>query len=237
MAWIEFARNDIFIILKLLDIRLSTPGDHAAIDLTDIKHKVLRQSAASGADRVAAFSTLPAMTSFAWARAVCRLPDGRNGGNKPSNRCNCADFRLFARRVRRGGGGKMALRPIAALALIVAAGLQGCASVQAPQTEGLLAGAGFVRLQADTPQKLAKLQALPQNQITFAQRKKGNAYLYADAAGCNCVFVGNAAAFQLYQQMLAANNIAQMQQQTAMLNAEAAEDWGGAWGPMVPYWY
>jgi hypothetical protein len=124
---------------------------------------------------------------------------------------------------------------LAALAALLA--LAGCVSVGAPEKEGQLAAAGFVRMQADTPQKIAKLQALPQNTIVFAQRKKGNYYIYADAAGCGCAFVGNDAAFQQYQQIRAANNIAQMQETTALLNAEAAADWGGAWGPFVPGWY
>jgi len=127
---------------------------------------------------------------------------------------------------------RFSLTPLAALLA-----LTGCASVGAPEKEGQLAAAGFVRMQADTPQKVAKLQALPQNTIVYAQRKKGNYYIYADAAGCGCAFVGNDAAFQQYQQIRAANNIAQMQETTALLNAEAAADWGGAWGPFVPGWY
>ncbi|HTR13062.1 MAG TPA: hypothetical protein VMI72_07355 [Roseiarcus sp.] len=115
--------------------------------------------------------------------------------------------------------------------------LAGCASVGAPEKEGQLAAAGFTRLQADTPQKVAKLQALPQNTVVYVQKKKGNYYIFADAAGCNCAFVGNEAAYQQYQQIRAANNIAQMQETTAMLNAEAAADWGGVWGPFVPGWY
>ena len=127
---------------------------------------------------------------------------------------------------------RFSLTPLAALLA-----LTGCASVGAPEKEGQLAAAGFVRMQADTPQKVAKLQALPQNTIVYAQRKKGNYYIYADAAGCGCALVGNDAAFRQYQQIRAANNIAQMQETTALLNAEAAADWGGAWGPFVPGWY
>jgi hypothetical protein len=124
-----------------------------------------------------------------------------------------------------------------AVALAASFASGGCVTVGAQEKEGQLTAAGFVRLQADTPAKVAKLQALPQNSIVYAQRKGGNAYIYADAAGCNCAYVGNDAAYQSYQQIRAANNIAQMQETTAMLNAEAANDWGGAWGPMVPYWY
>jgi hypothetical protein len=125
---------------------------------------------------------------------------------------------------------------IVAAALTVSASLCGCMSVGSPEKEGRLSAAGFVRLQADSPEKAAKLQALPQNSIVYAQRKTGNTYIYADAAGCDCAYVGNDAAYQQYQQIRAANNIAQMQETTALLNAEAASDWGGAWGPLVPGW-
>jgi hypothetical protein len=131
----------------------------------------------------------------------------------------------------------MLQRTIVGVVLTASLGLGGCVTLGAQEKESQLAAAGFVRLEADTPQKAAKLQALPQNTIVFAQRKKGNAYIYADAAGCNCAYVGNDAAYQQYQQLRAANNIAQMQETTALLNAEAANDWGGAWGPLVPYWY
>ncbi len=131
----------------------------------------------------------------------------------------------------------MRRQTIVAALLGASAALAGCVSVGAPEKEGQLAAAGFVRLQADTPQKLARLQALPQNTIVYAERKHGNAYIYADAAGCNCAYVGNDAAYRQYQQIRTANNIAQMQETTALLNAEAAADWGGAWGPLVPGWY
>ena len=114
-------------------------------------------------------------------------------------------------------------REVFAAALLAASGaLAGCVTVGAPEKEGQLAAAGFTRLQADTPERMAKLRALPQNTIVYAQRKKGNAYIYADAAGCGCMFVGNDAAYQQYRQIRTANNIAQMQETTALLNAEAA---------------
>jgi hypothetical protein len=113
---------------------------------------------------------------------------------------------------------------IVLVTLAASAALAGCMAMGAQEKEGQLAAAGFVRQQADTPQKVAKLQALPQNSIVFSQRKKGAVYIYADAAGCNCAFIGNEAAYQQYQQIRTANNIAQMQETTAMLNQEAAMD-------------
>ena len=123
------------------------------------------------------------------------------------------------------------------LALAASVALAGCQTMGAQETESKLSAAGFRRLQADTPKRVANLQALPQNQVVFVPHKKGAAYVYADYAGCHCAFVGNESAYQQYQAIRTANNIAQMQQTTAMLNMEAAEDWGGAWGPMVPWWY
>jgi len=122
-------------------------------------------------------------------------------------------------------------------AIVASAALAGCVSVGAPEKEGQLAAAGFVQRPADTPAKMAKLQALPQNQIVVAQRKGHNVYIYADAAGCGCAYIGNDAAYQQYQQIRTANNIAQMQETTAILNQEAMMDWGGAWGPYAPGWY
>ena len=131
----------------------------------------------------------------------------------------------------------MLQRTIVAATLTAALALSACVTVGAQEKEGQLAAAGFVRLPADTPQRVAKLQALPQNTIVVAQRKGHNVYIYADAAGCGCAFIGNDAAYQQYQQIRTANNIAQMQETTAILNQEAAMDWGGAWGPYAPGWY
>ena len=82
-------------------------------------------------------------------------------------------------------------KAIAIGGLLLSAALCGCVSVGAPEKEGQLSAAGFMRLQADLPQKMAKLQALPQDTLVDAPRKGGNAYIFADAAGCNCAFVGN----------------------------------------------
>jgi hypothetical protein len=139
---------------------------------------------------------------------------------------------------RRGKGLEVVKAFRTGMAVIAAsAALAGCMTMGAPEKEGQLAAAGFVRQPADTPLKMTKLQALPQNTIVAAQRKSHNVYIYADAAGCGCAFIGNDAAYQQYQQIHTANNIAQMQETTAILNQEAMLDWGGAWGAYAPGWY
>ena len=54
---------------------------------------------------------------------------------------------------------------IGVAALAASAVLAGCVTVGAQEKEGQLAAAGFVRQPADTPLKMTKLQALPQNTI------------------------------------------------------------------------
>ena len=63
--------------------------------------------------------------------------------------------------------------------LAASAALAGCMAMGAQEKEGQLAAAGFVRQQADTPEKMAKLQSLPQNTMVFSQRKRRAALHHA----------------------------------------------------------
>lgn len=114
--------------------------------------------------------------------------------------------------------------------------LSACASIGAQDTENTLAAAGFSMKSADTPAKLVNLKTMPQNKV-FAQTQKGKTfYVYADAAQCQCLYVGNEAAYQSYQQMRIQQNIASEQLMAAEMNQEAMMDWG-AWGPWGPGFY
>ena len=62
-------------------------------------------------------------------------------------------------------------KAIAIGGLLLSAALCGCVSVGAPEKEGQLSAAGFMRLQADTPQKMAKLQALPQDTLSMRRER------------------------------------------------------------------
>lgn len=114
--------------------------------------------------------------------------------------------------------------------------LSACASIGAQDTENMLAAAGFSMKNADTPAKLANLKTMPQNKV-FVQTQKGkNYYVYADAAQCQCLYVGNETAYQNYQQIRIQKNIASEQLMAAEMNQEAMMDWG-AWGPWGPGFY
>ena len=112
-------------------------------------------------------------------------------------------------------------------------GLAGCASLGDPQTESTLSAANFTMKLADTPAKLAKLKALPQNRLVALNRNGKTYFVYADAVGCQCVYIGNQAAYQQYQQMRVAQNLAAEQVAAAEMNQEAMMDWD-AFGPYQP---
>ena len=120
--------------------------------------------------------------------------------------------------------------------LALMASLAACASVNAQNTEDTLAAAGFQMKIADTPKKLAFLKAMTQNKIMIHPKNGVNYYLYADAAGCKCVFGGTDANYQQYQQLRIAQNIADEQQAAAEMNQAAMMNWG-AWGPWGPGFY
>ena len=59
--------------------------------------------------------------------------------------------------------------------------------------------AGFVVKYATTPEKTAVLRSLPPDKLVKRTRDGTLYYVYADAAGCNCAYVGTAEAYAAYQ--------------------------------------
>jgi hypothetical protein len=125
--------------------------------------------------------------------------------------------------------------------IILSLVLVGCATMQAEQAqqtktaEELLSAAGFKQIVPATPKLKARLQAMPQKQIFMASRGSKLFYVYADAAGCGCLYAGNQQQYQAYQQLAAQYRLAAMQYQAAQMNEAAAMDWG-EWGEAGP-WY
>ena len=113
----------------------------------------------------------------------------------------------------------------------------GCAYTQrqkAQQVEPMLSAAGFKVKLADTPEKLAKLQAVPQLKLKPLQRDGKLYYAYVDAAGCRCTYLGDQAAYQNYQILLQQQRNARDDTRAANVNDDAAivgddalwESWG-----------
>jgi hypothetical protein len=127
------------------------------------------------------------------------------------------------------------------LVAILVLALAGCAVVkdvqknEAADREQLLAAAGFRVKLADTPQKLAHLQTLTQRKLVTHQYKGKVYYVYADALNCKCLYVGDEAAYQRFQQLQVERQIAAQQRMTAEMNYDAGMNWG-MYGPWDPWW-
>lgn len=127
-----------------------------------------------------------------------------------------------------------------ALATVLALGLLlgGCAAMQreaAHRKENLLAAAGFRVKPADTPEKLANLQAMQPLKMIAHPAKDGTlTYTYADPEGCKCLWVGGTAQYAEYRRLAMQQQVAQAQADAAMANEEMAMDWG-MWGPWGPW--
>ena len=134
--------------------------------------------------------------------------------------------------IRRGA---RAVAWIGARFLIVATMLwvSGCASyaeryAQANE-EGLMA-AGFERRPADTPEKLAALQALTQRRILVYTRQDRVYYVWPDARFCKCFYLGSEPQYQEYARLGFEQKL-ERERQTAAEENEAASLFEGPWGP------
>ena len=95
------------------------------------------------------------------------------------------------------------------------------------QTEGMLTNAGFRQIPADTPQRKAQLLALPPYTLVHRPLGDEERWVYADAAECTCLYVGNSEAYRRFRSMGEAQEIAD---ETTMITGEPSEaavfDWG-----------
>jgi len=122
---------------------------------------------------------------------------------------------------------------IALLALAV-----GCATTSSTQNkESMLVAAGFKTITPKTAAQQQKLQQLPPGKVAMINRKGRTYYIFPDAAH-NQAYVGGPKEYQAYQQLRAANNIANENLETAEMYQDAEMQWGAwggwgmGWGPM-----
>jgi hypothetical protein len=115
----------------------------------------------------------------------------------------------------------VALVPLGVTAVL----LCGCtylAEQKAHEIEPMLSAAGFRMKIADTPERLARIQAMRQLTLQPLQRNGKLYYAYPDARGCRCVYLGTEAAYQQYQQLALQERIARQEQQSAVVDEDAA---------------
>jgi hypothetical protein len=106
---------------------------------------------------------------------------------------------------------------------------------QAQDTETMLETAGFQSLPAATPQQKDRLKALPSQKIGFYIDRSGRAnYWYADPDYCGCLFHGDEAAYQRYQQLKVDNQLSQRDRQAMQAQRYQAPALMGPFGPPSP---
>ena len=95
----------------------------------------------------------------------------------------------------------------ASVVFLVGLSLAGCAGLQSADTTAAgraLTAAGFAARPADTPEKLAQLQALPARKVLAQPQDGERRYVYADPAGCACLYVGGESEYQALRRNQAA---------------------------------
>src|SRR5262245_10449239 len=97
--------------------------------------------------------------------------------------------------------------------LAVCATVSACAA-QVQNKEDMLAAAGFTVVPANTPQRQASLSSLPPHKFVRQVRNNVVVYTYADPTICDCLYVGNQAAYDRYRENVFVKHIADEQQMT-----------------------
>ncbi len=111
---------------------------------------------------------------------------------------------------------------VGALTFGLGLGVAGCASTIV-QTENLLGQAGFRRLPADTPAKVAHLETLPPRKLVGRAHQGKKYYVYADPGECKCLYIGSPSQYQTYQRLLQTQQAAAQRWEST--GVEEAREW------------
>ena len=91
------------------------------------------------------------------------------------------------------------MRMFHTIALAAALTVPGCAGPSKDPTfqqMNALAAAGFDFKLADTPAKLERINKLPQLRLAQVEHKGRQVYVYTDAQGCQCLYLGDEKAYR-----------------------------------------
>jgi hypothetical protein len=130
----------------------------------------------------------------------------------------------------------------AAVAVLMIWVLAGCAETprqRAHRLEPMLSAAGFHMVPADTAQRQQELASHTPLKMRYYFANGKPHYWFADPYVCNCVYVGNEASFQQYQQLRLEQQMAEREQAAAAMNENAAEEEQFNWmmWPPSPFFY
>lgn len=127
----------------------------------------------------------------------------------------------------RGSAPRILLAGICEMLVTMAVG--GCALFQespqerARRIEPMLSAAGFHMVPADNQQKASAIESLPKLRMRYYTKDGQLTYWFADPDYCHCVYTGNEAAYQRYENLKIQAQMAQQAEMAAEANEEAAE--------------
>jgi hypothetical protein len=117
--------------------------------------------------------------------------------------------------------------------------LFGCATTQTgmQNRENMLVASGFKVISPKTATQQQKLQKLPPGKVTMIQKAGKTYYIFPDPAH-NQAYVGRSKQYRHYQELRAANNLAQENLETAEMYQDSAMEWSlwGGWGAGLGVW-
>ena len=109
---------------------------------------------------------------------------------------------------------------------MLALSLTACAETpeeKAQRLDPLLSAAGFQMVEPDTPKKQAMFALMAPLKMNYYIGKDGQTrYWFPDPYRCACVYKGDAKAYQQYQNLRIQQRMIQEEEQTAVLNQDAA---------------
>jgi hypothetical protein len=98
--------------------------------------------------------------------------------------------------------------------------------------EALMVKAGFHVRRADTPERIAHLGTLTPLKLVRHERAGTPYYVFADPQGCQCVYVGDEAAYREYRKLAQESQAAAVQKL-----AEGGSGDSMRWGVWDPFFW
>jgi hypothetical protein len=114
------------------------------------------------------------------------------------------------------------------LSFAVGVAVSACSHVQ--NKEDMLAAAAFTFVPANTPQRQASLGKMSPHKFVHQVRDNRVLFIYADPTICDCLYVGNQAAYDSYRQNVFVQHIADEEKMTAEMNQMDWGPWLTPWG-------
>jgi hypothetical protein len=134
---------------------------------------------------------------------------------------------------------RFGLTMLAAVSIVIAAGCAETPVERAKRIEPMLAAAGFHMHPADTPARQAQLKSVTPLKVRYYPHDGKLHYWFADPVYCDCIFIGDEAAYDAYQRLRLQQRMVNQEQMAAAMNEDAAqqEQMNFMMWPTDPFFY